>query len=167
MTTPSSGVCIRCAARGTSCCVSREGVQGPPLTPADEARISARTGLSGDALVTVRAVDAVEQDAWRDEDPSLSGVARSGAVRSLLRGPDGFSCLFLEREGRGGCGLGEDRPLACQRFPFVQHGRTLLVRPGGECLAAEVADDLDGLLVLLGTSRDEQKRLDRQLRAEL
>jgi Fe-S-cluster containining protein len=155
---------VRCAARGTSCCTSKEGVEGPPLTPADEARIAARTGLAAAAFSSVRAVDEIEQAAWREEDPSLAGVARGGAVRSLRRGDDGATCLFLESAG---CALGADRPLACQRFPFVQRGRQLLVRPGGECLAAEEAEDLDGLLVLLGTSREEQRRLDRRLRAEL
>ena len=164
MTTPSSGICVRCAARGTSCCTSKEGVEGPPLTPADEARIAARTGRAPGEFVAVRAVDEVEQAAWSDEDPSLAGVARGGTVRSLRRGSDGATCLFLDGAG---CALGPERPLACRRFPFVQRGRALLVRPGGECLAAEEAQDLDGLLVLLGTSREEQKVLDRQLRAEL
>jgi Fe-S-cluster containining protein len=164
LTTPSSGVCVRCAGRGTSCCTSAEGVEGPPLTPADEARIAARTGLAGARFVSVRAVDEVEQEAWREEDPALSGVAREGKVRSLRRAEGGASCLFL---GPTGCALGDDRPLACRRFPFVQRGRQLLVRPGGECLAAEEAEDLGSLLVLLGSSREEQRRLDRQLRAEL
>ncbi len=164
MTTPSSGVCVRCAERGTSCCTSKEGVEGPPLTPADEARIAARTGLAAPQFVSVRAIDEVEQEAWREEDPSLAGVARGGVVRSLRRGADGASCLFL---GSAGCALGGDRPLACQRFPFAQRGRQLLVRPGGECLAAEEAEDLGALLALLGTSREEQRRLDRQLRGEL
>ena len=163
MTTPSSGVCVRCAGRGTSCCTSKEGVEGPPLTPADEARIAARTGLTAAQFVSVRAVDEVEQEAWREDDPSLAGVARGGVVRSLRRGPDGATCLFLE----GGCTLGDVRPLACQRFPFALRGRQLLVRPGGECLAAEEAADLGALLVLLGTSREEQRRLDRQLHKEL
>lgn len=165
MSTPSSGVCVRCAARGTSCCTSAEGVDGPPLTAADERRIAARSGLGSAEFVSVRPVDAVEQAAWAEEDPSLAGVARSGSVRSLRRGEGGATCLFLAP--LGGCTLSDDRPLACRRFPFVQRGRSLLVRPGGDCLATEEAEDLDGLLVLLGSGRAEQRRLDRQLRAEL
>ena len=164
MSSPASGVCGRCGARGTSCCISAEGIDGPPLTPADEARISAATGLAPERFVSEREVDSVEEEAWAEEDPGLRGIVRGGLVRSIKRQGDDATCSFLEAAG---CVLGEARPLACQRFPFVPHGREILVRPAGGCLAVEEASGLPQLLVLLGTSRRGVRRIDAQLRSEL
>ena len=164
MSSPASGVCARCGARGTSCCISAEGIDGPPLTPADEARIAAATGLAADRFVSEREVDSVEEEAWAGEDPGLRGIVRAGLVRSVRRQADDATCTFL---APAGCSLGGARPLACQRFPFVLRGREILVRPAGGCLAVEEATGLPQLLVLLGTSRRGVRRIDAQLRAEL
>jgi Fe-S-cluster containining protein len=155
-------VCARCAARGTACCTSAEGLAGPPLTPGDVERIAARSGLAPAQFVVEREVDAVEEQAWSEEDPALAGIVRAGRVRSL--GRRGADCLFL---GRGGCTLGDGRPLACHRFPLVRVGRRLTPKPGGQCLAVEEAGGLDELLVLLGTSRRRLAAVERQLRREL
>lgn len=155
-------VCARCAARGTACCVSAEGLSGPPLTPGDVARIAAQSGLAAERFVVEREVDEVEEAAWREEDPALAGIVRAGRVRSLGRAGD--ACLFL---AAAGCTLGESRPLACQRFPLVRLGGRLTPKPGGACLAVEEAAGLPQLLVLLGTSRSRLRAIERQLRAEL
>jgi Fe-S-cluster containining protein len=155
-------VCVRCAARGTSCCVSVEGVSGPPVTPGDLARISALTGLAPDQFLTARAVDSIEQAAWEEDDPATRGLVQNGRVRSLLR--RGSACFFL---GEQGCKLGEARPLLCHRFPFVRHGSRIEVKPGGTCLAVEEGKDLSGLLISLGTSRKRLAEVDYMLRREL
>jgi len=160
----SPAVCVRCAARGTSCCVSVEGIDGPPLTPGDEVRIAAASGLAPARFVSEREVDAVEEEAWAEEDPGLRGIVRGGGVRSIARQADGATCLFLAERG---CALGEARPLACRRFPLVPVGARLEVRPAGRCLAVEEAGGLGELLALLGTSRRQLRVADAALRSEL
>jgi len=155
-------VCVRCAAQGTSCCVSAEGVSGPPLTPGDLQRIAAASGLAPEAFSLEREIDAVEQAAWEADDPAARGLVREGRVRSLAR--RGADCVFL---GDAGCTLGSERPLLCQRFPFVRRARAVAVKPGGYCLAVEEAGDLGGLLVLLGSSRARLRAIDAQLEKEL
>lgn len=155
-------VCVRCAARGTSCCVSREGVSGPPLTPGDIARIVSRSGMKASEFAVAREVDSIEQQAWEEDDPATRGLVRAGTVRSLAR--RGEACIFL---GERGCKLGDARPLLCQRFPLLRVGARVEVKPGGACLAVEEAPDLPALLVLLGTSRRRLQQLDRQLGREL
>ncbi len=142
--------------------MSREGVSGPPLTPGDIARIVARSGMEASAFVVAREVDAIEQQAWEEDDPAARGLVRAGTARSLAR--RGEACIFL---GERGCALGDARPLLCQRFPLVRLGARLEVKPGGVCLAVEEAQDLPSLLVLLGTSRRRLREIDRQLRREL
>jgi Fe-S-cluster containining protein len=158
----SPGVCFRCAARGTSCCISPEGIDGPPLTPADELRIAARCGYAPSVFVTEREVDSIEEVAWAEEDPGLRGIVRAGIVRSISRWED--ACLFL---GDQGCTLGDARPLACKRFPLVPRGRAIEVQPAGHCLAVEEANGLGQLLVSLGMTRKSLRAADEQLQAEL
>jgi Fe-S-cluster containining protein len=155
-------VCVRCASRGTSCCVSLDGVSGPPVTPGDIARISALTGLAPDQFLTAREVDSIEQAAWEEDDPATRGLVQNGKVSSLVRRRS--ACFFLGEEG---CRLGVARPLLCHRFPFVRHGSRIEVKPGGTCLAVEEGKDLGDLLISLGTSKKRLAQIDQQLRFEL
>lgn len=155
-------VCARCAARGTGCCTSEPGIFGPPLTPGDESRIEAATGLPRARFVHERALDPEEQRAWEEDVPAVRGLARDGRIRSLAR-PEG-RCLLL---GERGCTLPvRARPLLCRTFPFVIEGRVLRVQPAGECLAVEETDGAPGLARALGTSMGELVRLDRKVRRE-
>ncbi len=155
-------VCARCAALGKACCVSAEGVAGPPVTPGDIARIEAASGRRARDFTVSREVDAIEQQAWEEEDPAARGLVREGRVLSLAR--DGDACVFL---GRAGCTLGESRPLLCRRFPFVRRAGRLEVKPGGDCLAVSESAGLPSLLVALNTSRRELRSIDAQLALEL
>jgi len=161
-TDSSPHVCVRCAARGTSCCVSIDGVSGPPVTPGDIARISALTRLAPEKFLSEREVDSVEQAAWEEDDPATRGLVQNGTVRSLVR--QGSACFFL---GEQGCKLGEARPLLCHRFPFVRHGSRIEVKPGGTCLAVEEGNELSDLFVSLGTSKKRLAEVDHRLRREL
>jgi Fe-S-cluster containining protein len=155
---PPSHVCARCSALGGGCCRNEAGLSGPPLTPGDIERIAARSGQQPAAFVVERPVDAEELQAWRADDRALAATGKSGLLRSLaLRGAD---CHFL---GPIGCTLGEARPLACQRFPFVSLGRRLTARAPFRCLALEEAPGLDEALRVFGLRRTDVRRLERQL----
>ncbi len=162
MSVESSSVCARCAAQGTSCCVSVEGVSGPPLTPADIERISTATGRAATEFVVEREVDLIEHLAWEQDDPATRGLVREGRVRSLARRGD--ECIFLSANG---CELGSARPLLCQRFPFMRVNGVIDVKPGGFCLAVDEAADLPQLLTMLGTGRKQLQAIDEQLQREL
>ena len=155
-------ICARCAASGNACCVSAEGVSGPPLTPGDIERIAAATRLRARDFTVSREVDAVEQQAWEEEDPATRGLVREGRVVALAR--RGAACIFL---GPRGCTLGEAKPLLCARFPFVRRRNSLEVKPGGDCLAVAESRDIPSLLVALNTSRRELRSIDAQLGLEL
>lgn len=161
MTSPS--VCRRCGENGTACCTSPFGVALAPLLPGEVDRLARRTGLAAQAFTDVRAIDEVEQQALWADDPVLDGLGADGQLVSL-KVVDG-ACVFLAENG---CTLGDERPLLCRRFPFVRTApRRIEVRPGGDCLACEEADDLPGLLVALGTDRARLRRLDQAIRRAL
>ena len=157
-------VCVRCAARGETCCQPPEGVPLAPLTPGDVQRIGGATGLETEAFSSVRAVDPEEEAALVDQDPVLRGIVRNGKLRSLAKTPDG--CVFYRHDR--GCSLSyEVRPLLCRRFPLVRRGRGLSVRPGGACLAVEEAAGTPALMGSLGLTVAELARIDGQIRRDL
>jgi len=156
-------VCVRCAARGPTCCEPGEGIDLAPLGADDVLRISKATGRAPDDFSELRPVDTIDRIALRLEDPAAAAMLR-GTTPRILKKADG-ACTFLNRHT--GCELAyEIRPLHCRRFPFVRKGRFLVIRPGGECLAVEEAADLPSLAELLGTSIDELDRIDDAMRGK-
>jgi Fe-S-cluster containining protein len=135
------------------------------LTPGDLARISDETGLPPERFSVTRTMESGERAGLEDEDPVLRGLVNAdGWVRSLAKRQG--ACVFHSRPA--GCSLRYDvRPLLCRRFPLVQLGGRLHVRPGGDCLAVEEATDLPQLLASLGTSARELARVDAQIRRDL
>jgi Fe-S-cluster containining protein len=156
--------CARCAQRGPTCCEPEEGVALASLTPGDLARIERASGRSPAEFTVRRVLDAEEHAALDEEDPVLRGLVGPDRVLVSLA-KNGRACVFLDRQS--GCTLGEAKPLACRRFPFVRVGRALKVRPGGDCLACEEARDLPELMGMLETDEKKLRSLDRGIRRDL
>ena len=158
-------VCVRCAARGPTCCEPTDGVALAPLTPGDVVRIQRATGLTPKDFTTERPVDDEERAALEEQDPILRGLVHDGRLVSLAKSARG-ACVFHERDR--GCTLSyEMRPLLCRRYPIVRRGAQLSVSPGGACLAIDEAANMPELLQSLGLSLDALSAIDQQIQRDL